>query len=306
MENDNEFLKICVVVCTHNPIIEKLSRVIKCIDENRKTSDFRLVIIDNASNNSGEIQNLCNGSTEYFYEGQKGNSHARYRALKMLRRDELLIFVDDDNYIAPNFVEQVTRISAMHPECGCFGGRSYPSPYLKRARWKIDLLPYLGIIDRGSEVKLGDATLNWNNLEPIGAGMCVRPEVVKVCLDSIEKQDSYFELGRAGTSLLSGEDSFIARQTTKLNLQYGYFPDLKLIHDIKPERLRLVYLAKLLYGYGKSDVILNETLEAKPAYPYPKNTFECLMRYFYISKKGFAGLIIGFRQFGQFFASKKS
>jgi glycosyltransferase involved in cell wall biosynthesis len=306
MENRVNSLRICVVICTHNPIIEKLRKVIDCIDKNREISDFRLVVIDNASENSTEIKLLCREGTDYLFEGQKGNSYARFRALKLIEDDELLIFVDDDNYLAPNFVEHARQISSKYPELGCFSGRSYPSPYLKVSPWKLGLLPYLGIINRGAEVKFTEATLHWSDLEPIGAGMCLRPEVVAACLKVIGRRSTFFELGRSGKGLLSGEDSFIARQTSTLKMKYGYFPNLKLLHDIKPERLNLVYLVKLLYGYGKSDVFLDRALSTQPSYAYPKNIWECTARYFYVSKVGFYGMVIGFRQFGQFFASKNS
>jgi hypothetical protein len=136
--------------------------------------------------------------------------------------------------------------------------------------------------------------------------MCLRPEVVLLCLSAIESFPTYFELGRSGVNLLSGEDSFIARHTAKLNLKYGYFPDLKIIHDIKPSRLKFGYLAKLLYSYGISDVILNSAMKIAPDYPYPNNLLECMGRYLYIAKKNPLGFIIGLRQLGQFSQSKKA
>jgi glycosyltransferase involved in cell wall biosynthesis len=293
--------KVLVVICTHNPKIEKLRGVIECLNSNNSNL-FRFLIIDNASDNSREIKALCN-SESYLFEAIKGNSFARKLALEQLQENELLIFVDDDNYIGPNYIEVALVTARQHPDWGCFGGNSYASHELRIAKWKLSLLPYLAITNKGSEKLDEVATLSWSSLEPVGAGMCLRFEVRESFLNTLKSSNVYFQLGRSGKNLLSGEDSYIARMTHFRRMKYGFNPNLRLIHDIKPERIGSIYLAKLLYSYGKSDVILDQALSIKPSYPYPPNLIEAVGRYFYYLRKGRAGAILGLRQLGQYVAS---
>lgn len=303
---EKKLSKAVVVICTHNPILERLRRVIRAI-ENNTHENFRLVLIDNASNNSSEIQVLCHSGIEYLHEPKKGVAFARYLALKQVQKNELLIFVDDDNYISSTYIEIALNASQAHPEWGCFGGPSLKADSLRFAKWKSSLLPYLGISERGSSVLESESGFTWTELEPIGAGMCLHPKVVNAFLVGIqENADPYFNLGRSGQLLLSGEDSYIARHSQIAKMKYGYHPNLELIHDINPERLKVSYLARLLYAYGKSDVILDRGLNVSPLHPYPTSLFQVLTRYFYFLNKGPEGGIVGLRQVGQYFESKTS
>jgi glycosyltransferase involved in cell wall biosynthesis len=293
-----------VVICTHNPIIEKLRLAITAI-ENNNYGNFRLVIVDNASDNSSEIQMLCHSDIEYLYESRKGIAFARYLALKQAKRDELLIFVDDDNYISNTYIETAMHASRQYPDWGCFGGPSRKMHTLRFAKWKSPLFPYLGVSEKGSKILESESGLAWKELEPIGAGMCLHPDVVSAFLAGIRSEvDTYFNLGRSGQALLSGEDSYIARHTQVVGMKYGYHPNLELTHDILPKRLKISYLVKLLYAYGKSDVLLDKAIGALPLHPYPTSFFDAFNRTVYFLKKGPASGIIGLRQLGQYFESK--
>jgi glycosyltransferase involved in cell wall biosynthesis len=289
-----------VIICTHNPNVSKLNQVFESI-LNNSSNKFRLITVDNASDNSIEIKKLCSGRSIYIFEPKRGNAFARARAIKEVGSTELLIFVDDDNYVSEDYVENALKAAQNNPHWGCFGGISFPSKNLRFARWKKDLLPYVGIVNKGSEVVECHSSLNWVPYEPIGAGMCIRPEVCRDFLNRIESETSpYYHLGRVGKSLLSGEDSFIARQATIHGFYYGYDPKLKLIHDIRQDRVRTKYLMRLLYYYGKSDVILDRALEVRPQFEYPKTFLEAMARFLFFSKKGMVGLVEGFRQIGQY------
>jgi hypothetical protein len=216
-------------------------------------------------------------------EPQLGNSFDRSHALNIVKKDELLIFVDDDNYIDSEYVNNAIEVANAFPTWGVFGGSQTKLDSLDVPALFQNLLPYVGIRDLGPDTKSARADLNWNPIEPIGAGMCIRPEVAKIAKTNISKSTSglnYFSLGRKGKRLLSGEDSYIARQAYFGNFDWGYSPKLNLLHDIDPGRLSIRYFIRLFLGYGRTDVMLSVILNAKREYALPIGIIGALESYF--------------------------
>jgi glycosyltransferase involved in cell wall biosynthesis len=296
--------RAAVAICTHNPDFIKLARVLQAIQQN--DGNFRILLINNASKlnllpSVNESKRLIVATEEKL-----GNSYARKKAIDLCKKDELLIFVDDDNYIASDYILTAIRIANNHPDWGCFGGNQIQHPQLSVSRFKRIFLPYLGIRSLGTEERETSATYNWDPLEPIGAGMCIRPELHQFISRQIIKSDSsYFQLGRSGKGLISGEDSFIARQASGLGLKWGYSPKLVLTHDIRHNRLKLIYLIKLFYSYGLSDVKLNSALNVMPRPPYPSTFVEAALHLVWNLNKGPFGWILGLRSIGQYLGKLK-
>lgn len=295
--------EILVAVCTLNPNAEKFKRVITSII-NQTYRNYRLVVIDNASTYfPGDL--LKDVKCEVYLERNQGNSFARHAAISKWHGEELLIFVDDDNILDDTYFEKAIESRRLFPDWGAYGGQQYPSENLPSSKLTRAMFPYLGIRSLGTTVIERDATMTWNELEPIGAGMCLSKDVVKRFLDiSLREQSGYFSLGRKGKGLLSGEDSFIARQASPLKLKYGYNPGLKLEHLISPKRLGILYLCRLMFAYGRSDVILDSALGIEPSYPYPRTMIQAFRNYFWQVSKSRAGFIIGMRQLGIYTESK--
>lgn len=297
--------KVVILICTHNPVPEKLYKVLDCIWRNK--GDFRVVLIDNASDNSVTRDFQAEFEYTLIYEPRIGNAFARFTALKEVKKNELAIFVDDDNFIDANYVVNALQLFSKHPNWGCFGGRQMIDPVLDVPKSRNIFLPYLGIRDLGSIEKETGATKHWNELEPIGAGMCISPALVDFFIARTNSdQHTFFHLGRKGTGLMSGEDSFIARQAAFLGLDWGYSPELLLIHSIKPTRLKLRYIANLFIGYGRSDVILNKALNVEPPYPYPRSAIMVILQIVYSARKSLLSFITGFRFLGQYFEDSNS
>ena len=273
--------KAVVVICTHNPQPNKLQRALLAISANE--GNFRLVVINNASTNTDKWLSMLPKSHEYLMEMQLGNSFARSKALKIVKKDELLIFVDDDNYINSDYISSAIEIANTFPTWGVFGGSQTKLDYLNVPKLFQNLLPFVGIRTLGPNTKSALADLNWNPLEPIGAGMCMRPEVVKIAKSNISKPSgglNFFSLGRKGKKLLSGEDSYLARQAFYGNFDWGYSPKLNLLHDIDPKRLSIRYFVRLFLGYGRTDVMLNIILNAKRDWALPIGIIGALESYF--------------------------
>ncbi len=298
-------MKSLIVICTFNPNSDLLNKVLEsCI---KQSIASRIVIVDSAGTTNVAKLAAIEFRTEYKYCEKVGIAEARYLALKQQRSDELLIFVDDDNVLEANFVMFALENANNNLHWGVFGGRLVLPVDYKIPVLILPFLPYLAIKDLGPLPRENKASLYWNELEPPGAGLCIRYEVTSKFLDSISSSGSdFFQVGAIGNKQFRGEDSYIARQAHFLNLHWGYDPRMILTHRFDKSRLKVVYLVKLLVRYGVSDVRLNHALHIEPQYPYPWNTKLLCIGLIYHLRKGISGTPTALRLIGQFLASRKS
>lgn len=281
---------VLVAICSRNPRINVLTEVLNAL-ATQTFRDFRTIIVNNGDDESKFRELLSFHNFSIINEPRLGNSYARFTALGNCKED-LMIFVDDDNILSESYVENARDLYLRHPNWGVFGGQQIHSDDLVVPRRKKRFLPYLAIRSLGELEITSPASLEWASIEPVGAGMCLNKKVVDEFLKSNRIED-YFKLGRSGKKLLSGEDSFIARHSYFCGMDYGYSPNLVLVHKIKPERLKSTYLFKLLFNYGRSDVRLNKALtseEATKAVKKEEFTSKDLF-YFLFSKRTMTGAL---------------
>ena len=101
----------------------------------------------------------------------------------------------------------------------------------------------------------------WGPWEPPGAGMVFRNDIGKRFVDFVRHAPEARLIGAKGKkSFLRCEDSLLARMACRLGYSSSYQPSLKLYHYIPAPRLKVHNLARLLYGLGRSFVILERVL----------------------------------------------
>jgi len=290
-------------ICTYNPDATLLEQVINSCDLAAKNG--RIVVIDNGSTNAIPKKLSESYNTDYILCEKPGIAQARFIALKEQQSDEILIFVDDDNVLGKHFATLALKIANTNPHWGVFGGKLLlPKDYLVAQKF-IHFLPYLAIKDLGDFRKEAPAALHWNELEPPGGGMCIRPEVSEYIVEKFLHGDSrILSTGAIHAKQFRGEDSYIARQAHYLSLSWGYSPELFLEHKFKRDRMSRRYLYQLLFRFGVSDVYLHSALDVEPLYAFPdsfKNLFGVIVYHF---SKGPSGLPNLLRALGQFYANK--
>lgn len=253
-----------VCICTHNPDPELLAIVLRALtNQTLAKSQYRVWAIDNASEPPLTMSDLAlltaaGVHCKLLSAPQLGLIYARNVAIDATDR-QWLVFVDDDNELSEHYLETVMEIIAKHPEFGCFGGKLLLPSDAKYPNWMQAMLPFLGIKDVGDR-ELSARVDYWGEWEPPGAGFIVRRAVLESFQQRLATLPQAVILGRQGQSLLSAEDSAIARSAYDLGLYCAYQPQLKLIHHIKPHRLTFPYLIRLLYGHGRSYVLLERIM----------------------------------------------
>jgi hypothetical protein len=172
----------------------------------------------------------------------------------------LILMLDDDNILDADYLETALQIAAAEPTIGAFGGIARPMLEIGEPRkWQKKMYPYLAIRNYG-DLPITSNHDAWGEWEPIGAGMVVRTDIARKFAEYVRTVPMAAALDRSGTSLLSGYDSLLARCAYRLGYSCSYQPTLKLTHFIKRPRMKPSYLIRLLYGHGRSIVILNTVL----------------------------------------------
>ena len=259
-------LMLQVCLCTHNPRPDVFHKVLTALRQQTRRASFELTIIDNASQPPIEewaCRNALGTEIPLRIEREPtlGIAAARARAVEATTTDWVL-FVDDDTELLADYVEQGLKIIADNPTIGCFGGKLLVPDYLSPARWTGPLLPFLAIKDLGDEAMTSLAD-EWRRCEPPTAGAFVRRPVLNRYLATMRASHLAPSLGRKGhTGLRSGEDALMMRGAYALGLSVSYQPTLKLVHHLHPNRLRLGYLLRLMWGHGRTLFVLDRIAAA--------------------------------------------
>jgi hypothetical protein len=250
-QNDPPHPSIAVAVCTHNPRPAALTRVIDAIAAQTDTPD-EVIVVDNASAPPVDV------GVRTVREDAIGLVHARVRALHETTAD-VVVFVDDDNVIEPTYIAASRSIGVDWPNLGCWGAaRVLPEYERPPADDVAPALYLLGVRDDpdGWALLRKGTGLEAAAAIPIGAGVCVRREVLAAWAARVERDPLRRELGVRGADLARCEDLDLALTAPDLNLGVAVFRTLGLRHLIPVERTQPDYLLKLVEGHEYSMVLL--------------------------------------------------
>ena len=239
-----------VVISTHNPHPGRLARALDGLQAQTLPLDqWECLLIDNASTSPIQAPGLTN--CRVIRETQLGLTYARRCGLREAR-GEWCVLVDDDNVLAPDYLEQVARLFAHHPKLGAMGGRSLPEFESAPPAWAAEFFPLLALRDGSSGLSTAglrrspDGThFLYPACSPIGAGMALRRDAAITWAEAIATD---LLPDRRGTRLTSGGDNDIVLTLLHAGWEVGYFPELTLTHLIPSFRLDADYLARLNRG----------------------------------------------------------
>lgn len=249
--------RISVVICTHNPKAEYFSRVLLGLrGQTLPVDQWELVLVDNLSDEplAGRTNLSWHPISRVVREEKLGLTPARLCGIAEATGD-ILVFVDDDNVLDADYLDQTLRIALERPWLGawsgqCRGGFEKPPPEWSRRYWGN-----LAIREFEGDV--------WSNLPrlpdtmPCGAGLVVRSSVARHYAMLNLSGKRRIQLDRKGDSLLSGGDNDLAACACDLGLGVGLVSSLKLTHLISPQRFTVDYHARLAEGIAYSSTILD-------------------------------------------------
>jgi hypothetical protein len=257
---------ISVILCTHNPRKDYLRRVLEALkSQTLPLGQWELLLIDNASSERlADVWDLSwHPKGRIVREEEIGLTAARLCGIKE-SAGELLVFVDDDNVVAQNYLSMGITIAEQWPMLGAFGASISPEFEGPAPSWILPHLEALAVreLDRDYWGNLGGLT----PALPCGAGLWVRRRVAQDYFEKATANAFRKMLGRSGASLGAGEDSDLAECAIDIGLGTGRFVALKLVHLIPKGRLTPECIIRLNAGFAASHEILS-LLRPKSRYP---------------------------------------
>lgn len=252
----NNYL-ITVIVPTYNPSIERLNRCLKSLSNQTLDKQFwELIIIDNNSTNDFQLDTslLKLDNCKIVEEKKQGLTYARLCGFK-LALAEIIIMVDDDNILDPDYLTHTLALFQSNPKLGSIGGKSLPSFEEEPPIWLFEFYGSLALRDYGDQAIVSKWENKYPDSSPIGAGMGIRKIALAPYINKIELGKNV-TTDRIGNSLSSGGDNDINLEILKAGFSIGYFPQLVLEHIIPAARMQKKYLGRLLEDTNKSWVML--------------------------------------------------
>jgi len=248
--------KLSVIICTHNPKQEYLSRVIQGLKKQTLDySSWELIIVDNASEKSIEEQLdiSWHPNGRFVFEDKLGLIHARLKGISEAKGD-LFVFFDDDNVPNSDYLEKALQIEVECPFIGAFGGSNIGEFESPPPTWMQSKLSMLAV--REIERTIWSNLYKWETT-PAGAGMIIRSIIAKKYVQNTLNNPLKQLLGRKGTNTASAEDVDMAFTAIDMGYGCGLFSELKLLHIIPKERVKEAYLIRLYEGIITSQFILD-------------------------------------------------
>ncbi|MFM8892087.1 MAG: glycosyltransferase [Planctomycetia bacterium] len=260
-------LSASVVICTHNPRASLLARTVESLRAQTEPAErWEFILVDNNSTPpvSERIDLAWHPAARIVREERTGLTHARLRGIAEATAP-LIIFVDDDNVLARDYVETAIRIGAEHPFLGAWGGTIRGEFETPPPHWARQHLGLLAIRDCHRATWTNEPYGSQST--PVGAGMCIRKQVADAYAAATAGDPLRIALGRAGSSMMACEDTEMAHASFEFDLGVGVFPQLSLTHLIPAERLQPGYLERVAEG-RQASIVLMRALRGDPT-PHP-------------------------------------
>ncbi len=262
--------RLTVILCTRNPHPGRLARTLAGLAaQDIDVSNWELLLVDNGSSPALAPAELPAhpGNLRIVPEPAPGLTPARLRGIAEAQ-SEILVFVDDDNILAPAYLS--TALEAFHssPRLGAAGGPVRPEFEALPPDWAVEFLPLLALHEHGDAPLLatGGADAPWPDFAPVGAGLCVRRTHALAYAAALSSDPLRTALDRRGNSLGSGGDNDLVFTALRAGGDVAYLPALSLIHLIPAFRLKAAYLARLNHGIQRSWM---QVLTLHHANPWP-------------------------------------
>lgn len=260
-------MQLSVVIPAHNPLPEPLARVLAGLRAQAlPLAEWELIVVDNASQEplAGRVDLSWHPAGRVIREDRTGLTPARLAGFAAAR-GEIIVLVDDDNLLAPDFLAQVLAIAAEHPQLGAWSGNVVlefaPDAVPPPPTWRSNLTERAVARDAISSDRHHHESTPW------GAGLCLRRAVAEAYARTLADNPMRRELDLQGQALLYGGDTDIAYVACASGYTKGVFQRLTLQHLIPARRCEPAYLMKSMEGHAYSSVMHEFILSGSvPAY----------------------------------------
>jgi GT2 family glycosyltransferase len=237
--------RLTVVVCTHDrpPDLERCLEALAALKEH-----VQVLVVDSASElPCRELVESLTGrlpGLRYLREDGQGLSRARNRGVAEAS-GEIIAFVDDDAAPQSDWATRMLAAFDADEGIGCVGGACiavFPDGARPPSWLSERLLQFAGVTRFGSQAREARSSTEW----PFGANIAFRVRALP------EGGPFAEQLGRHGTTLLSGEEAALVERVRAAGWRIWLEPRAVVHHTVHRERLESRYYWRRLWWGGVS------------------------------------------------------
>ena len=245
---------VSIILCTFNGK-DRLPATLEAIQQLDPEVPQELILVDNASTDGTgnwlkeyvETAKLrC--PVRYVFEPKPGLIHARVAGIKSAAFD-FILFCDDDNAMAPDYLSVGFRLLKSNAKLGVLGGYGIPvlegpePDWLNRYQKSFALGPQAAQSGKIRELP-GHV---------YGAASFFRR---KPLLDLIDSGYRFYLTGRAQTQTISGDDLELCWLMQLMGYEIHYSEDMKFFHSMPRSRMTTDYLIIMKSGTAEGSALL--------------------------------------------------
>jgi glycosyltransferase involved in cell wall biosynthesis len=242
-------LGVSVIICTYNGA-RLLPKTLKHLAQQQVREDvnWEVLVIDNASTDNTQIvisdvwaDTKSAVPLTVLYQPKPGLTHARHMALEKATY-EFVLFCDDDNWLAPTYVNIAYDLMVRHPDVGVLGGRGELVFESKVPLWARGH----GLFANGPQAAASGPV---QNNVVYGAGCVLR----KSTYDKLTK--AHFQpllTDRLGVHLSAGGDYELCYNVVLVGYSIWYEDSLRFKHFMPNGRLSWDYTIRLIKQGARS------------------------------------------------------
>lgn len=253
--------KLTVIICTHRPHVAHISETLAALDKQTLPKDqWELWLIGDPATRK-IVEGVGTGwhpHARFIENPPQGIARARLRAMREFLGGptNLMLFVDDDNLLAPDYLEAGLAIGEREPKLGCWGGQLVGRFAVPPPDWIGPFLKYLAVFPLERELRLkGSFTGNFDCVPPT-AGMFMRRVLADQHLRMLDAKPEHLALGGSRGAPIGGEDMDIGLSALDIGYEAARFPQLTITHLMPADRLNVEYMCKLMRSIRTGTLLL--------------------------------------------------
>lgn len=243
-------LRLSLVIATYNRSALLIGALQSVVAQSAAPEKWECVVVNNNSTDDTveRFGEFAAAHPEFnlrmVTEPNQGLSYARNRGIRE-SEGEYIAIIDDDERIAPEFIEAYIELFDTVPDAMAAGGPIVAEYQTKKPRWmsRFTERPIANTMYWGDRVKEFP-----RGRVPGGGNMALRRSAVK--------RYGVFDtsLGYVGESLLGGEECDLFERLQIAEAKYYYVPKAVMYHIIPERKLTDEYFESLCHNVGKSQV----------------------------------------------------
>jgi glycosyltransferase involved in cell wall biosynthesis len=254
---------VSVIICSHNGATRLPATLAHLKVQKPPMVPWEVLLIDNASTDAtAAVARSCwqNGPVplHVIEEPRLGLRYARERGLAEANY-AFLGFVDDDNWVANDWVCTAYEVMSSDASLGALGGILTPAHEVPLPDWFENLHSSYAILTDRDFKQIREPFLYLT-----GAGLCLRKEAWE---ELIQNGFSLNLTDRLGKRLLAGGDTELTMLLRLNGWKLQIDPRLRLQHFMPGHRLRWSYARRLLRDHSESWVLLDAYSERSLSSP---------------------------------------